>query len=137
MKLTRTVHFNPVLVGIIPLVNVVFLLLAFFSLNSTFVLQPGVSVNLPISSFSLRPAHPQIVSITADPTPAIYFEDAKLTFEEFAERLAKTSDNNERTLVIRADKGIPYETVVRVMNEGLLRGYPVVLATADKPTAFK
>lgn len=136
MKLTRTVHLNPVLITIIPLVTVVFLLLAFFSLNTNYVLQPGISVNLPTSSFSLRPERPQIVSITADPTPTVYFQDSKLSLEEFTQRLA-TDKTKARTLVIRADKTTPYEVLMRAMNEGLRHGYSVVLATADQPASLK
>lgn len=133
MKLTRTVHLNPVLITVIPLVTVVFLLLAFFSLNSHFALQSGIAVNLPASSFSLRPERPQIVNITADPVPAVYFQDTKCTLEEFSQRLAASKEKN-RTLVIRADKGTPYDAVMRAMNDGLAHGYAVVLATAEPPS---
>lgn len=136
MKLTRTVHLNPVLITFVPLVTVVFLLLAFFSLNSSFAPQPGISVNLPTSSFALRPERPEIVSITADPVPTVYFESTKCSMEEFSLRLASTKDKR-RTLVIKADKNTPYEAVMRAINEALLCGYPVVLATVQPSNAAR
>ena len=78
MKLQRTVQYNPELFNLIPLINVLFLTLAFFLLGNTFILQPGLAVNLPVSSFTLSPQrHPQIVSIVAGETPALYFRDKK------------------------------------------------------------
>lgn len=132
MKLTRTVHLNPLLISIVPLVNVVFLLLAFFLLNSTLALQPGISVNLPQCSFSQRPERPQIATVTADPIPTIYFQDAKLTPEEFRQRLTRSKDK-QSTIVIRADKGTPYDVVIRATDDCLAQGFSVILATADQP----
>lgn len=130
MKLSRTVHLNPVLISLIPLVNVVFLLLAFFLLNSSYALQPGITVRLPEGSFAQRPERPQIATVIADPIPTIYFEDTKLTPEEFKQRLSKTKDR-QGTIVIRADKSAPYELVVRATEDSLAAGFSVVLATTD------
>ncbi len=129
MKLTRTTHFNPALFGVIPLVNVLFLLLIFFAVSRTFVVQPGISVALPFSSFSLAPQRqPQIVSIAAEPVPTIYFRDRKMSFEELAKSLTDGS-GKDATLIIRADRATPYDLIVQVMNQGLSAGYNVVLAT--------
>ena len=66
MKLTRNLKFNPALFGVIPLVNVLFLVVFFFALSSRFVLQPGMAVTLPASSFTLSPRlDAQIISVTA------------------------------------------------------------------------
>ncbi|MDQ3625317.1 MAG: biopolymer transporter ExbD, partial [Verrucomicrobiota bacterium] len=90
MKLERTLKFNPMLVNLIPVVNVLFLVVAFFAMSSRFVLQPGLSVTLPSSGFTLAPPQdPLIVSITSAPVPAIYFRDQKVTFEELGARLSK------------------------------------------------
>ena|SRR5450432_1213061 len=132
MKLSRTVHFNPALFIFVPLVAVLFVLVLFFTLSSRFVLQPGVSVTLPFSTFMLGPQRdPQIVSITSAPMPAIYFHDQKLTPEEFAKSLAQ-NHGRDKTLIIKADRATPYEIVTNVMNQGLQAGYAVVLATSEE-----
>ena len=134
MKLTRTYQFNPALVNVVPLINVIFLVVVFYALSSRFILQPGLPVVLPKSSFTLAPQpEPQIVSIISAPVPAIYFENGKVTIEEFAARLA-TRRAEGRSLIIKADAAVPYEMVMQVMNEGLLQGFPVVLAaTPSRP----
>lgn len=133
MKLHRTVKYNPELFNLIPLINVLFLALAFATLGSTFVVQPGLSIVLPVSSFVLSSQrHPQIVSITAGALPTIYFEDKKVELKQLEERLSR-SEVKDRSLIIRADRAVPYELVSDVMNLGLRRGYSVTVAATSMP----
>jgi biopolymer transport protein ExbD len=134
LKLTRTVQFHPALFHLLPLVNVLFLVFMLFALSSRFTLQPGISIALPRSSFTLAPQiDPQIVSITSAPVPAIYHRDQKVTLEELSARLASGEASRQRSLIIKADRGTPYDLVVQITGEGLRHGYSVVLATAPAP----
>ena len=127
MKLTRSVHLNPFLIFVIPLVDLVLLL---FLVSSTFLLHPGISVNLPFSKFTLGPQkNPLIVSITAGPYPMIYYRDQQIQLRELARRLEQDR-GAERSIVIQADRLAPQGSVVEVMNLCLENGYSVVLATS-------
>ncbi len=129
MKLTRTLKINPAMFTAVPLVNVIFLVVVFFALSSRFVLQPGMTISLPVSGFTLGPQRDaKIVSVTSAPVPSIYFRDRKVTIEELRQQL---TDNRgrDRSLIIKADRGTPYDLVVQLMNEGLKLGFSVVLAT--------
>jgi biopolymer transport protein ExbD len=129
MKLTRTLKFNPALFGVIPLINVIFLVVLFFTLSSRFVLQPGLAVTLPASSFTLGPrVDAQIVSVTAAPVPVIYHRDQRVSIDELRKRLADTKVR-ERSLILKADKNTPYDLVVRITDEALKLGFSVILAT--------
>lgn len=129
MKLTRNLRFNPALISLIPLVNVCFLVVIFFALSSRFLLQPGLAVTLPVSSYTLTlQGESPLVSITAAPVAAIYFRDEKVTLEELAKRLA-IGNARGRSLIVKADKSTPYDTLVQVMNAGLAQGFSIVLAT--------
>ena len=133
MKLHRTVKYDPELFNLIPWINVLFLVVAFATLGSAFVVQPGLAVTLPVSSFALSPQrHPQIVSITAGALPTIYFQDQKVEIKELEERLSH-SGSKDRSLVIRADRAVPYELVSAVMNLGLRQGYAVAVAATSQP----
>src|SRR5262249_16214872 len=119
MKLTRTLNFNPALFGVIPLINVLFLVVVFFALSSRFVLQPGMAVTLPESSFPLGPrSSAQIVSVTSAPVPAIYHRDQRVSLDELRQRLAETGAR-ERAMILKADKDTPYDLVVQVTDEAL------------------
>lgn len=129
MKLVRTLKIHPILFNLIPLINVLFLVIAFFALSSRFVLQPGMAVTLPASAFTLGPQrNAGIVTVTAAPVPSIYFRDQKLTLDELRTQLAE-SRTAQRSLIIKADRATPYDLVVQIMNEGLKLGFSVVLAT--------
>jgi len=133
MKLHRTAKYNPELFNLIPLINVLFLALAFATLSQSFILQPGLSVVLPVSSFALTPQrHPQIVSITAGALPTMYFQDKKVELREL-ETLLSDPKIKDRSLIIRADRAVPYELVSNVMNLGLRQGYSVAVAATNQP----
>ena len=133
MKLTRTVHFHPALFHVLPLVNVLFLVLAIFALSSRFVLQPGISVALPVSPFTLGPQqNTEIVSVTATPTPTIFYKDGRVTLEELGGALSATQVGR-RALILKADRMAPYDLIVQITNIALRQGFSVVLATAPEP----
>ena len=103
-----------------------------FTMSSRFLLQPGVSVLLPLSSFALEPQrNPQVVSVTSAPEPAVYFRNRKVTLDELEKQLASGSAA-KRALIIKADRQTPYDLVVQVMNRGLRHGFSVVLAAAPE-----
>jgi biopolymer transport protein ExbD len=132
MKLVRSVHLNPFLIFIIPLVDLCFLLLLLFLVSSTFLLHPGISVNLPFSNFTLGPQrNPVIVSITAGPYPLIYYRDQQVRLEDLTGRLEEDR-SPDRSIIIQADRLAPEGSVVEVMNLCLGKGYSVVLATSPK-----
>lgn len=132
MKLERNFQVNPALVGVVPLINVMFLVILFFALSSRFLVQAGLTVSLPTTSrdFFVTPQRqPQLVSITATPVLSIYHGDRRIAIEELGPRLAEGS-GKDRSLIIKADRAAPYDLVVSVMNVGLQHGYSIVLATA-------
>ena len=128
MKLERTFHFSTALFGIMPLLNVLFLVLVLYVLGSKFLLNPGVQVSLPATSFALGPQrNSEVVSITAGPVAAIYHRDRAVTLDELRTRLSE-NPSVEKTLIIKADKNSPAGVVSAVTDEALRRGYSVILA---------
>jgi|SRR6185295_15663148 len=134
MKLTRTKEYNFGWLVLFPLVDIAFLLMFFLLLSSNFVLQPGVSLSLPFSRFSLGPqVNQQIISITGGAVPAIYFRDQKITPEQLGPLLDAAKREN-RSIIIKADRSTPYETVMAVTNAALEHGISsVALATTSTP----
>src|SRR6267143_3340270 len=122
MKLSRTTHISFGWLYVFPLLDVVFLLIFFFLLSSNFVLQPGISVSVPFSHFTLGPQpNQQIISITGGPSPAIYLRDQKVSLDELgpAMELAKREG---RSIVIKADRLVSYDLVMSVTNAALEHG---------------
>lgn len=133
MKLTRTTNYPFGWICVFPLLNVIFLLIFFILLSSNFVLQPGISVAVPFSRFTLGPqVNQQIISITGGANVSIYFRDQKVTLQQLAP-LLEAAKNEGRPIVIKADRLTPYEMVVAVTNAALEHGITsVALATTTQ-----
>jgi biopolymer transport protein ExbD len=133
MKLSRTKEYNFGWMVIVPLLDIVFLLIFFLLLSSNFILQPGVSVSLPFSQFTLGPqVNPQIVSITGGAAPAIYFRDQRTTLEQLGP-LLDDAKREGRSVIIKADRFTPYELVVTVTNAVLEHGITSVALATTPP----
>ena len=132
MKLGRTKEYNFGWLVLFALMNVVFLLIFFLLLSSNFILQPGISVSAPFSRFTLGPQTDlQIISITGGAIPAIYFREQKITLEQLGP-LLDVAKREGHSIIIRADRLTPYETVIEVANAALEHGITsVALATTS------
>ena len=112
-----------------PLIDIVFLLLIFFLLTTTFVKEkkPAVPIEVPeAASAETAPLHHQLtVHIARD--GRIFIEDEELPDDAALEaRLAKVKAENAKTrILLRADSEAQHGTVVRVMDlarqQGLTR----------------
>ena len=133
MKLSRTKEYNFAWVVLVGVVDVAFLLIFFLLLSSNFILQPGISVSMPFSRFTLGPqTNQQIISITGGAVPAIYFRDQKVTIEQLGP-LLDAAKREGRSIIIKADRLTPYETVADVANAALEHGISSVALAATPP----
>lgn len=133
MKLSRTKEYNFGWLAAIPLLDVTFLLIFFLLLSSNFILQPGISVSVPLSRFALGPQiNPQIISITGGAAPAIYFRDQKVALEQLGPLLDEAK-KEARPIIIKADRLTPYSLVVEVANLALEHGISSVALATTPP----
>lgn len=131
MKITRTKEYHFGWIGVVSMIDVIFLLIFFLLLSSNFILQPGISVSLPLSRFTLgAQVNPEIISITGGAAPAVYFRDEKVALEQLGP-LLEAAKNEGRPVIIKADRQTPYDLVMAVTNATLEHGITSVsLASA-------
>lgn len=133
MRLEPTVRVR----GLVPVytgtVTVVLLLVFFVLLSTSFMMQPGVVVELPASRF-LLPAmqEPLVVSVTGGPGASVFFEDRAIDPAQLGGRL-EARRTSSRQVVIKADQDAPLALVSAVTELALERGFSVALA-ASRPT---
>jgi biopolymer transport protein ExbD len=133
MKLSRTKDYQFSWLVVIPIMDVIFLLIFFLLLGSNFILQPGISVSVPLSRFTLGPQiNPDIISITGGAVAAIYFRDQKINLDQLGP-LLDAAKKEGRPVIIKADRLTPYALVVEVTNLALEHGITSV-ALATTPT---
>jgi biopolymer transport protein ExbD len=116
-------HSSPVLIKkarleIIPLIDIMFFLLASFMLVSlTMINMKAIDVALPTATSAQPNTKPDFIIVSIDALMDIYFEKEKVPREEV---LAKFQDlygkNHEVRIYLRADKGANYDTVMFVLD---------------------
>ncbi len=98
------------------LTDIVFLLLIFFLLSSSFVLQPGIKVQLPKSESAEEETQRQIV-ITLTEKGAIFLNDQSVTTETLGGKLSKLlQKDRDKVVVIKADQTVSLQNAVEVMD---------------------
>ena len=133
MKLSRTKEYNFGWLVMIPLLDVIFILVFFLLISPHFMLQPGISVSMPFSRFTLGPQiNQQIISITGGAASAIYFRDQKVTLEQLGPML-DAAKRDSQSIIIKADRFTPYEMVVAVTNAVLEHGITSVALATTPP----
>lgn len=107
--------------------DIVFLLLIFFMLASTLVTTNAIDILLPKASGKTENKKSVAVSITKD---LKYYIDQKLVAENVLENqlIAALSKDEQPTIVLRAEKSVPVEHVVKVMDIANRNKYKVILA---------
>lgn len=111
--------------------DIVFLLLIFFMLTSTLIAPNAIKLLLPKSS-NQTAAKPMVtVSITSDLN--YYIGTHRISFNQLEPLLEKELKYRvEPTISLHADKTVPIEHVVKVMNIARRNKYKVILATSPE-----
>jgi biopolymer transport protein ExbD len=107
--------------------DIVFLLLIFFMLASTLVTTNAIDILLPKASGKTENKKSVAVSIKKDLS---YFIDQKQikTNRLEAELIRVLQQDKTPTIVLRAEKSVPVENVVRVMDIANRNKFKVILA---------
>ena len=111
-------------IEIIPLIDIMFFLLASFMLVSlTMINMKGIDVNLPTATSAQPNSKPDFTMVSVDALMDIYFEKEKVARENVLSRFQALYDKNHDVRVfIRADKDTTYETVVYVLDKARAAG---------------
>ena len=106
-------------VDIVPLIDVVFQLVVFFMVSSTFILTPGISLTLPEASSAEPTVMTRLVVTIAD-EDQIYLNKEQYSLETLEEALQQFSQREElreiQTVVVEGDQSVSYSLMVRVLD---------------------
>lgn len=113
-----------------PLIDVVFQLMIFFMLTSSFAFQTGVEVNLPkaVTSEVRQEVHWRV---TVSKEGRLYLDERVVTLQELKRTLNR---HRERPLLLRADQKATLGRVVEVWDLCRSLGISQIhIATQDEP----
>jgi len=122
-------------VDLTSMVDVVFLLLIFFMISTTFVETPGLTVDLPESSAKTQVKEPEEIKVYLSRDGAIAIGDTPVTMAQFrAKLLSYGARAKETTFVLLADKEAFHGRVVELMDEARKAGFgKLAIATEAAP----
>lgn len=114
MKFKRRVLLEKGLLDIAPLIDVIFLLLIFFMLTSSFIFQPGIKINLPKALTSEVIQRENLIIIITDDN-ALYINERPVDTEELSSRL-KIAARESKPILIKADRKVSLGKIVEVWD---------------------
>ena len=111
--------------------DIVFLLLIFFMITSTLIHPTALKLLLPKGANQAAAKPLTTVSISRD--LQYYVEDQPVAFEELEAALQRKIGNSEEIYIsLHADRTVPIEHVVKVMNIAKNNQYKLILATSAR-----
>lgn len=120
--------------NLIPMIDVVFQLVVFFMVSTTFIITPGISLVLP-SSQTAEPVAMSKLIITVVARDEIYYNKEQHTLSSLNERLAEITEAEKeqiKTVVLEGDRSISYSLLVEILDVLRVNGFKGVnLRTRD------
>jgi biopolymer transport protein ExbD len=135
MKLRSPIPARKGRLEIIPLIDVMFFLLASFMMVSlTMTKQKTVKVNLPGASTAQDDLKPDNISLAVSASGDIYFGEERLAYTELEQRLATSFKTNPALPVyISADADTRHADTMRAIDAARRAGFRTVSLQAKRP----
>ena len=105
-------------VELIPLIDVIFQLVVFFMVSTTFILTPGISLILPKSETS-EPVVMSKLVVTVVSRDELYLNKELYDIEGLDQRLGAITDKERseiKTVVLEGDENVSYRLMIQVLD---------------------
>jgi biopolymer transport protein ExbD len=129
MRLTQSKK-RKLTLNITSLIDVLFILIIFFAVSSTFLEQPGIELDLPEaeSSEGLK-THKIIIYLDKDKN--IYLNENIVSLSHLEKEIKELTDSQkEKSVVLKADEKVPHGLVISIMDLLRKQGiYKIIIST--------
>ena len=136
MKLHNTKK-KDITVNITPLIDVVFLLLIFFMVSTSFTRETQIEIELPKASGAQLDVTPDVIEISIDTEGNFYVNKKPLInsqIETLRKAILKLSEGDTSLpLIISADAKAPYQSVVVAMDAAGQEGFSNLQMATRRP----
>ena len=115
------------------MVDMLFLILLFFLVTSSFIEQPNIKLELPSTKYaSTSKLEERVLTISED--GKLFFQNEPVERKDLVAVLKNAFlKQDDKTLVLRADKNVPYGVVIDIMDAAKGAGLRRIVA----PTIFE
>lgn len=123
-------------INLTPLIDVVFLLLIFFMVSTTFDTTSQLKIKLPEASQNAIQDPPQKINLLIDAEGKFFLNSRELSNNKSATlqaALERTLDGTKRPIVIQSDAGSPVQSLVTAMDVVSRLGLPQVSIATTHP----
>jgi len=121
-------------INLTSLIDVVFLLLIFFMVSTTFERQSLMRLDLPEAATAETETLPSTIEFTVTADGRLFVGDSQMADDRRETVQAalneRFEENPEATLVVRADGGAPHRLVIRVLDAAAAEGIQRVTIAA-------
>lgn len=115
-----------------PLLDVVFILLIFFIVTTVFVKETGVKVDKP-QAISAQRLEQTVVLLAITDAGEVYYDGANIGVAGVRGTVEQLQRREPRPVVIQADKSVPTQLLLEVIDEAKLAGAETVNLAALNP----
>lgn len=117
------------------MIDVVFLLLIFFMISTTFVETPGLNIQLPEASATPVDPKAKEIKIYLSKNGEIFLKDQPISLPKLREQLTELGKQAEgMTFLLLADRETRHGRVVELMDTAKEAGFgKLAIATEEKP----
>ena len=117
MRLPKDDDIKSSSVNILPMIDVIFAILAFFIVSTLYLTSSeGLPVNLP-EAVTSAPQTQVNTTLTITAEGDLFLADEAVALEDLADGVRSLSPNAPISVTIRADKATPHGTVVTAMDK--------------------
>lgn len=106
------------IVDLVPMIDVVFQLILFFLVSTTFAILPGITLKLPESSTAEPTAMTRLAVAVVD-RDEVYLNDDRMTLRELEARLTSISEVERaeiKSVTLEADRAVSYGLTIEVLD---------------------
>ena len=116
-------------VDMTPMIDIVFQLILFFLVSTTFAILPGIKLKLPTSHTSEGTSY-QGITITADADGLLFFNEKEVAIDELGSELVMYDTGDikkaEFPVSLEADSEVTNGTIVKIFDVIRESGYVVI-----------
>ena len=124
MKLKR-LPVNKAKADLIPMIDVVFQLILFFLVSTTFIQLPGLKLNLPLSSTS-EAVKTAGITLTVQKNGAMWLDDTAVNAAQLSAKLADIAENEKKAVMSVSDFPVRFEADSLVTNGTIVRIFDIL-----------
>ena len=124
-------------INILPMIDVIFAILAFFIVSTLFLTRTeGLPVNLPKTDTS-EPQEPADFTVTIQPDGSLFLDESPVTEATLRDEITDQLEPDQESLItIKADEQTYHGQVITVMDElRTIEGASLGIATVPEPAS--